>query len=96
MGNLCGKPSKENDPFSQPGRAVGSATPAQSDSRVPVPRINSQGRKLGGGGGGSSSGGESGDARSAAARAAEVRKLLKFRYCGPGTLIFMLIRNPEL
>lgn len=70
MGNLCGKPSKENDPFAQPGRTVGSAPPPQSSSRAPVPKIDSQGRKLGG-----VSGGEDSDARSAAARAAEVRTL---------------------
>ena len=70
MGNLCGKASKENDPFSQPGRTVGSAPPPQSNPRASVPKIGSQGQKLGG-----SSGGESGDAKSAAARAAEVRTL---------------------
>ena len=69
MGNLCGKPSKENDPFSQPGRTIGSAPPPQPNPRVAVPKINSQGQKLGG-----SSGREGGDARSAAARAAEVRQ----------------------
>ncbi|CAF9926490.1 MAG: hypothetical protein ALECFALPRED_003456 [Alectoria fallacina] len=68
MGNLCGKPSKENDPFSQPGRPVGSAPPLQSNPRASVPKISSQGQKLGG-----SSGGEGSDARSAAARAAEER-----------------------
>ena len=71
MGNLCGKPSKDNDPFSQPGRTVGSAPPPQPNPRASVPKINSQGQKLGG-----SSGGESNDARSAAARAAEVLTLL--------------------
>ena len=68
MGNLCGKPSKENDPFSQPGRAVGSIPPPPPNPRASVPKISSQGQKLGG-----SSGGEGSDARSAAARAAEVR-----------------------
>jgi len=68
MGNLCGKPSKENDPFSQPGRTVGSAPPTQTKPRASVPKIGGQGQKLGG-----SSGGESSDARSAAARAAEER-----------------------
>ncbi|CAF9922864.1 hypothetical protein IMSHALPRED_005774 [Imshaugia aleurites] len=68
MGNLCGKPSKENDPFSQPGRTVGSAPPPQSNSRASVPKIDSQGQKLG-----SSSGRATNDARSAAARAAEER-----------------------
>ena len=69
MGNLCGKPSKENDPFSQPGRTVGSAPPTQIKPRASVPKIGGQGQKLGG------SGGESSDARSAAARAAEVHIL---------------------
>lgn len=73
MGNLCGKSSKENDPFSQPGRTVGSAPPLQPNPRASVPKIGSQGQKLGG-----PSGGESSDARSAAARAAEV--------CRPFTL----------
>lgn len=68
MGNLCGKPSKENDPFSQPGRIIGSAPPPQPNPRVAVPKINGQGQKLGG-----SSGREGSDARSAAARAAEER-----------------------
>lgn len=66
MGNLCGKPSKENDPFSQPGSTVGSVPPSKSNPRASVPKISSQGQKLGG-----SSTGESSDARSAAARAAE-------------------------
>lgn len=66
MGNLCGKPSKESDPFSQPGRALGSAPPPQS-TRVSVPKVNSQGQKLGG-----SSAKDGSDARSAAAWAAEV------------------------
>ena len=68
MGNLCGKPSKENDPFSQPGRTVGSIPPPQPNPRASVPKISSQGQKLGG-----PSSGEGSDARSAAARAAEVR-----------------------
>ncbi|KAL9133849.1 MAG: hypothetical protein Q9175_004969 [Cornicularia normoerica] len=68
MGNLCGKPSKENDPFSQPGRTVGSVPPSKSNPRASVPKISSQGQKLGG-----SSTGESSDAKSAAARAAEER-----------------------
>lgn len=68
MGNLCGKPSKENDPFSQPGRTVGSIPPPQPNPRASVPKISSQGQKLGG-----SASGEGSDARSAAARAAEER-----------------------
>ena len=69
MGNLCGKPSKESDPFSQPGRTVDSGPPPQPNPRASVPKISGQGQgqKLGG-----SSSGESNDARSAAARAAEV------------------------
>ncbi|KAL9071312.1 MAG: hypothetical protein Q9161_004328 [Pseudevernia consocians] len=70
MGNLCGKPSKESDPFSQPGRTVDSGPPLQPNPRASVPKISGQGQgqKLGG-----SSSGESNDARSAAARAAEER-----------------------
>ena len=78
MGNLCGKPSRDNDPFSQPGRTLDSAPPAQPNSRAAVPKIGSQGQKLGG-----SSRGEGGDARSAAARAAEVRALSP---CGRGPI----------
>lgn len=67
MGNLCGKPAKESDPFSQPGRTVGSAPPSQSAPRAGVPKITSQGQTLGG-----SSTGDRDEARKAAARAAEV------------------------
>lgn len=69
MGALCGKESKSSDPFSQPGRTVGSAPPSSSNPRAPVPKINSNapGRTLGG-----SSGEDTSDARRAAAKAAEV------------------------
>ena len=67
MGNLCGKPSKESDPFSQPGRTVGSTPPSQSAPRAGVPKITGQGQTLGG-----SSAGDRDEARRAAARAAEV------------------------
>ena len=91
MGNLCGKPSKENDPFTQPGRTVGSAPPKPSEPRASVPKINSHGQALGGGGGPS-------DARSAAAKAAEVgddnsfdRLAPRFKtYPDPGRLLTML------
>ncbi|KAK0509828.1 hypothetical protein JMJ35_008222 [Cladonia borealis] len=68
MGNLCGKPSKESDPFSQPGRTVGSTPPSQSAPRAGVPKITGQGHTLGG-----SSTGDRDEARNAAARAAEER-----------------------
>ena len=67
MGNLCGKPSKESDPFSQPGRTVGSTPPSQFAPRAGVPKITGQGQTLGG-----SSAGDRNEARKAAARAAEV------------------------
>lgn len=68
MGNICGKESKPSDPFSQPGRTVGTAPPSQAAPRAAVPKISGPGQTLGGG-----SGGEPNDARRAAARAAEVR-----------------------
>ena len=67
MGNLCGKASKESDPFAQPGRTLGSAPSKPTEPRAAVPRIDSQGRTLGGG-----NSGQGADARSAAAKAAEV------------------------
>ncbi|KAL9128021.1 MAG: hypothetical protein Q9217_003215 [Psora testacea] len=71
MGNLCGKPSKDSDPFAQPGRTLGSAPPQPSSPRASVPKISgtgSQGKMLG-----DPTSGEPGDARSAAAKAAEER-----------------------
>ncbi|MCJ1302949.1 hypothetical protein MMC08_005754 [Hypocenomyce scalaris] len=71
MGNLCGKQSKDSDPFSQPGRTVGSAPTTPSNTRASVPsKISSQGRPLGGSGPARS---DTSDAREAAARAAEGR-----------------------
>lgn len=70
MGNICGKESKDSDPFSQPGRTLESAPPPRSTnarSSVP-PNITSQGRTLGG-----PARGDTEDARRAAAQAAEVR-----------------------
>ncbi|MCJ1459931.1 hypothetical protein MMC28_010310 [Mycoblastus sanguinarius] len=68
MGALCGKQSNESEPFSQPGRTVGSAPSRQSSPHAAVPKISRQGHTLGGSGGG-----ERSDAREAAARAAEER-----------------------
>ncbi|MCJ1486731.1 hypothetical protein MMC06_006909 [Schaereria dolodes] len=70
MGNLCGKESKDSDPFAQPGRTVGPAPSIQSNARAPIPpKISSQGRPLGG----PSASTEISDARRAAAKAAEER-----------------------
>lgn len=68
MGNLCGKQSDDSDPFSQPGRTIGSAPQAQQNPRAGVPKIKGPGQTLGG------STGSATDARSAAARAAEVSR----------------------
>lgn len=78
MGNICGKESKSSDPFSQPGRTIGSAPPSQSAPRASVPKISGQGQTLGGSG----SGGDRDDARRAAARAAEVSFLSSKVYIG--------------
>ena len=71
MGNICGK---QDDPYAQPGRRVGSA-PAQSSSNnktVPVPKkVGGPGRTLGGTSQDSSAAGAD-DARRRAAEAAEV------------------------
>lgn len=82
MGNLCGKPSSTsntaNDPFSGPGRTLGSAPARGENPRAAVPaaqKISSSkgGQTLGGGAmNGSQGGGERGEPTSAAARAAEV------------------------
>lgn len=66
-GALCGKQSASDDPFAQPGRTVGSAPPPQT--RASVPKVSGHGQTLGGS---STGGGAGGDARSAAAKAAEV------------------------
>jgi hypothetical protein len=78
MGNLCGKTSKEEDNFTGPGRVLGSAPAPQNNAKASVPAsqqpkqkpvVGGPGRTLG------ESSGDVGDARSAAARAAEVRSL---------------------
>ncbi|KAL2051934.1 hypothetical protein ABVK25_007849 [Lepraria finkii] len=69
MGNLCGKPSKP-DPFSQPGRTVGSAPPHSSTPRATIPKTTGQGQTLGGP---NAASGDRDEARRAAARAAEER-----------------------
>ncbi|KAG7006731.1 pre-mRNA-processing ATP-dependent RNA helicase PRP5 [Physcia stellaris] len=85
MGNLCGKPSPSTsppskpttDPFSRPGRTLGSST--NQTPRAPVPRkisSNPPAPATGGGGGGGDGAndrGERAEAVSAAARAAEAR-----------------------
>ena len=71
MGNLCSKSANQTDNFSGPGRTVGSSTqPKPTTAPVPAKITTSTpGRTLGGGDGAAATD----DARSAAARAAEVR-----------------------
>ncbi|KAH6854462.1 hypothetical protein B0I37DRAFT_349782 [Chaetomium sp. MPI-CAGE-AT-0009] len=76
MGNLC---SSERDPFSQPGRPLGTAPPAPTSASVPAaakaPRkVGGPPRTLGGSTSGpSSTGAAADDARARAAAAAEER-----------------------
>ena len=77
MGNLCSRSANTVDPFSQPGRVLGSSAQASQDpNRAPVPsnvRITQgPGRTLGGSKTDSSEGVGVGDARSRAAEAAQV------------------------
>jgi hypothetical protein len=70
MGNLCSKSANQPDNFSAPGRTLASSSTAKQSS-APVPQkviASTPGRTLGGSEGASSSD----DARSAAAKAAEV------------------------
>ncbi|OCT51884.1 hypothetical protein CLCR_09206 [Cladophialophora carrionii] len=72
MGNLCSKSANQPDNFSGPGRPVGSSGPQTKATSSPVPAkltTSTPGRALGGGEGSTGTG----DARSAAARAAEER-----------------------
>ncbi|KAJ9308229.1 hypothetical protein DTO217A2_2211 [Paecilomyces variotii] len=75
MGNICSRSANKSDPFSQPGRVLGSAPPAASTPRAPLPpKVSSSmgpGRTLGGTNGGSST--EAEDPRSKAALAAQKR-----------------------
>ncbi|KAL1836308.1 hypothetical protein VTJ49DRAFT_5317 [Mycothermus thermophilus] len=88
MGNLCGKASRDDDPFSQPGRRLGSApaTPAiasvpsaSASPKSPAPRkvvVGGPPRTLGGGGGSSSpttGGGGGGEGSSSTADDARAR-----------------------
>jgi len=79
MGNLCSRSANTTDPFSQPGRVLGSSAQAGQDpNRAPVPSnvriIQGPGRTLGGSKTDSSEGvGGVGDARSRAAEAAQKR-----------------------
>ncbi|KAM5360608.1 hypothetical protein ACJZ2D_013631 [Fusarium nematophilum] len=68
MGNICGK--TEPEPFSQPGRVLGTAPPPASGT-APVPKkIGGPPRILGGGSSGEASG-DPDEARRRAAEAAE-------------------------
>jgi hypothetical protein len=75
MGNICGKESATSDSFSTPGRTLGSSAAQSQPTRASVPAkviSSTPGRTLGGR---ESPEAERRDARSAAARAAEVRHL---------------------
>lgn len=70
MGNICGK--QEPDNFSQPGRVLGTAPPAQEPQKSKVPKtVYNERRTLGG----SSAPRDDHDAQRNAADAAEVRRL---------------------
>ncbi|GAB1311280.1 hypothetical protein MFIFM68171_01490 [Madurella fahalii] len=80
MGNLC---STESEPFSQPGRRLGSTPTAPASASVPAsasasrkpPRVGGPPRTLGGGsGGGPGASQDPNDARRKAAEAAEARQ----------------------
>lgn len=72
MGNICSKSAnKPDDPFSQPGRVLGSAAASEQPNRASVPgsvATRGPGRTLGG----ASSSQDTADARSKAADAAQV------------------------
>ena len=83
MGNLCGKESKSDNNFQGPGRTLGAAPPQPTKASVPArvagpssptaPKIGGSGRTVG------SAADASGDPRSAAAAAAEVRSCTSSR-----------------
>ncbi|KAH6636661.1 hypothetical protein F5144DRAFT_546738 [Chaetomium tenue] len=75
MGNLC---SSERDPFSQPGRPLGSTPPAPTSASVPAAakaprRVGGPPRTLGGNSTSGSGSTAADDARARAAAAAEER-----------------------
>ena len=76
MGNCCGKP--DADPFSSPGRVLGTAPPKAHTAPVPAKstKVGGPPRTLGGGSGAGSGSGDA-DARRKAAEAAEVRSPLR-------------------
>ena len=77
MGNLCSKSANESDNFSTPGRVVGSSNIKSQPTSAPVPAkltTTTPGRQLGGGAGDASTTGDN-NARSAAAKAAEVSSI---------------------
>ncbi|KAL1958548.1 hypothetical protein VTO42DRAFT_4145 [Malbranchea cinnamomea] len=89
MGSICSKGSIKPDPFSQPGRVLGSNADTPKTSRAPVPRnVQLSGKSTTQGGrtlGGTSAGGAS-DPRSAAARAAEERAAKQAKSANKGKL----------
>ncbi|KAI1162379.1 hypothetical protein F5B18DRAFT_624079 [Nemania serpens] len=71
MGNICGK--SESEPFSQPGRVLGSAPPQPQRASVPA-HVGGPPRTLGGSSSSAQASGEDvDDARRRAAEAAEAR-----------------------
>lgn len=75
MGNLCSKSANQSDNFSSPGRVLGGAAADQGRTTAPVPAkitASTPGRTLGS----SQNPGGQEDARSAAAKAAEVSAMI--------------------
>jgi len=76
MGNICSRGANPSDPFSRPGRVLGtsesSTTGGKTAPRASVPpKVTGPGRTLGGNGGAP----DGGDARSKAAEAAQVSQV---------------------
>lgn len=75
MGNICSKSANQPDNFSTPGHTLGSSAAPKPASAPPTQRLTAStpGRTLGGGSDSRDGANSPDNARSAAARAAEVR-----------------------